>query len=141
MKHYQIRVDGRTFDVRILSDPQQEQVEVEVDGAAFTVGVQVAAALQEEFAAEPQTAASVPAAPVQTASPVANKVVAPLPGTVKLVAARPGQRVAKGDELLVIEAMKMDNVIRAPREGIIEAVLVAVGGRVAHGELMLAYRE
>ena len=141
MKHYQITVDGRTFDVRVLSDPLQEQVDVEVDGSAFTVAVQVPTALPERVAPGPQTIAAAAPAPVQVAGPAASKVLAPLPGTVKSVAARPGQRVAKGDELLVIEAMKMDNVIRAPREGIVETVLVAVGGRVAHGELMLAYRE
>jgi len=141
MRHYQITVNGRRFDVRVLSDPQQAHVEVEVDGTVMAVAVQTMGAPVEGVAAEPQPVRAVPAALAQAASPLASKVVAPLPGTIKSVATRPGQRVAKGDELLVIEAMKMDNLIRAPREGIIETVLVAEGSRVAHGELLLAYRE
>ena len=43
--------------------------------------------------------------------------------------------------MLVIEAMKMDNVIRAARKGIVETVHVAEGHHVAHGELMLEYRK
>ena len=39
MKRYQITLEGQTFDVRLLSDPQQEQVQVEVDGVAFTAQV------------------------------------------------------------------------------------------------------
>jgi biotin carboxyl carrier protein len=51
---------------------------------------------------------------------------------------RPGQEVAPGDRLLVIEAMKMDNVIRAPRRGTIDTLHVAEGQHVAHGDPLLA---
>jgi len=63
--------------------------------------------------------------------------VAPLPGVIKSIGVRSGQRVAPGDELLVIEAMKMDNVIRAQRAGVIGVIHVAEGRQVAHGELLL----
>jgi biotin carboxyl carrier protein len=72
--------------------------------------------------------------------PAANTVTAPLPGTIKSIAVQPGQEVAAGDELLVIEAMKMDNVIRASKTGVIDTVYVGAGRQVAHGELMLEYR-
>jgi propionyl-CoA carboxylase alpha chain len=64
-----------------------------------------------------------------------------LPGAIKSIAVQPGQQVSAGDELLVIEAMKMDNVIRATRDAIIETIYTAEGQQVAHGELMLEYRE
>ncbi len=139
MKRYRIAVGGRTFDVRLLSDPRREQVQVEVDGQAFTVEVQAVLPAEPEAMAAP---ASVPPAarPVEAAAPGAGTLVAPLPGTVKSVAVRPGQQVARGEELLVIEAMKMDNVIRAPQEGVIARVYVAESQRVAHGEPLLSYR-
>ena len=150
MKRYQIILDGQTFDVRVLSDPLQEQVEVEVDGVAFTAQVKALPSEQEigEEASgrvEPSTPAKTPVAVAppgpQTASPAGNVVTAPLPGVIKSIAVRPGQKVSAGGELLVIEAMKMDNVIRASRQGVVHAVHVAEGHRVAHGDLMLEYEE
>jgi biotin carboxyl carrier protein len=62
-----------------------------------------------------------------------------LPGVVKAVKVQVGQEVAPGDPLLVIEAMKMDNVIRAVRSGAIAAVHAVEGHQVAHGEPLLEY--
>ena len=56
------------------------------------------------------------------------------PATVR---ARPGQRVARGEELLVIEAMKMENALRAPRDGIVRAVHVTPGEMVAPGRALV----
>lgn len=146
MKRYQITLDGRTFDVQVLGDPRQEQVEVEVDGRRLMVEVKASAAGDETALTTP---APEPAPATTTASIAApgaaavsgNRVVAPLPGVIKSIAVRPGQRVAPGDELLVIDAMKMDNVLRASREGIVETIHIATGHQIAHGQLLLEYRE
>jgi biotin carboxyl carrier protein len=142
MKRYQITVNGRTFDVRLLSDPLQDQVEVEVDGKAFTVEARAlpAEAGTPEVVQRPSTSGTTAGTKVKTSTPSGSRVVAPLPGIIKSIAVRPGQPVSAGDELLVIEAMKMDNVIRATRDGIIETIYTAEGRQVAHGELMLEYR-
>lgn len=145
MKRYRITVDGRTFDVRLLSDPQQEQVQVEVDGEMLTVEVETLVLAEAPARQELAPEAVEGPGPLVQAVPArgrtsGNAVTAPLPGVVKRLAVRPGQRVAPGDVLLVIEAMKMDNVIRAGREGIIETIHVAEGHRVAHGEAMLLYQ-
>lgn len=58
---------------------------------------------------------------------------APMPGRVAAVKAEPGQRVARGDELVIVEAMKMENALRAPRGGVVRAVHVTVGDMVAPG--------
>lgn len=147
MKRYQISLDGRTFDVRLLSDPMQEHVEVEVDGKTLTV--QVTPVLDAEEATTPERApASAPAAPVAVAGPgraaaspaAGNRVMAPLPGVIKSVAVSAGQKVATGDELLVIEAMKMANVLRASRDGTVRTVHAIEGHHVAHGDLLLEYQ-
>jgi 3-methylcrotonyl-CoA carboxylase alpha subunit len=62
---------------------------------------------------------------------------APMPGRVSAVMVGPGQRVAKGDELLVVEAMKMENALRAPRDGVVRAVHVAAGDMVAPGRALV----
>jgi len=58
---------------------------------------------------------------------------APMPGRVSALRVAVGQRVRKGDELLVVEAMKMENALRAPRDGVVRALHVGVGEMVAPG--------
>jgi len=62
---------------------------------------------------------------------------APMPGRVTAVRVAPGQRVSKGEELLVVEAMKMENALRAPREGVIRAVHVSAGEMVSPGRALV----
>jgi len=138
MKRYQITLNGRSFDVLLLSDPRQEQVQVEVDGQVLMVEVRslpsAAAAARVESAPTPTSA---PAR--EPAGPAVHTVTAPLPGLVKSIAVRVGQAVTRGDEILVIEAMKMNNVIRAPHAGFIGTLHVAEGHQVAHGEPLVEY--
>jgi biotin carboxyl carrier protein len=146
MKEYEITLNGQTFRVRLLSDPRQEQVDVEVNGEAFTVEVRAVAAERDLPAVPlPPQAEGDPAAggarqPSAGVAPSGSAVTAPLPGVIKSIAIRPGQRVSRGDPLLVIEAMKMDNVLRASREGLVETIHIAEGHQVAYGELLLEYR-
>lgn len=146
MKRYEITLDGQTFDVKVLSDPRQEQVEVEVDGHAFTAEVRALAVEEGPAAGAPASSdtprpAILPTSTAPSPAPSSRAVTAPLPGVIKSITVLPGQPVSIGDRLLVIEAMKMDNVIRAARKGIVETVHVAEGHHVAHGELMLEYRK
>jgi acetyl/propionyl-CoA carboxylase alpha subunit len=62
---------------------------------------------------------------------------APMPGRVSAVKVAVGQRVAKGEELLVVEAMKMENALRAPRDGVVRAVHASVGEMVAPGRTLV----
>ena len=62
---------------------------------------------------------------------------APMPGRVTAVKAAPGQRVARGEELLVVEAMKMENALRAPRDGVVRAVHASVGDMVGPGRALV----
>ena len=151
MKQYRITLEGCTFDVKVLDDPRREQVRVEVDGEIFTVGVEAVPATVEATGGETAQAAIAPspATPaglrkVPETSEVSGSpgsiVVAPLPGVIKSIGVRSGQQVAPNHKLLVIEAMKMDNVIRAPRGGIIGTIHVAEGRQVTYGEPLLEMR-
>lgn len=62
---------------------------------------------------------------------------APMPGKVTAVKAREGQTVRKGEELLVVEAMKMENAIRAPRDGKVLRVAARVGDMVGPGTVLV----
>ncbi|MFC6447477.1 acetyl-CoA carboxylase biotin carboxylase subunit [Shinella zoogloeoides] len=67
-----------------------------------------------------------------------DRLSAPMPGLVRIVSAAPGARVARGDALVTMEAMKMELVLAAPRDGVVAAVPVAVGDQVAEGALLLS---
>ena len=142
MKHYRITLEGRTFDVEVLDDPRQRRVRVRVDGQVFAVEAEAVEASSREGdvtqSALPESVVpAAPSSPTSGGAGAGGGVMAPLPGVIKSIAVRPGQQVAAGDELLVIEAMKMDNVIRATREGTVGTLYVVEGRQVAHGEPLL----
>ena len=66
-----------------------------------------------------------------------DRVLAPMPGLVKLVAVAPGATVKKGESLVVMEAMKMEHTLRAPFDGTVAEVLVGEGDQVAADRLLL----
>ena len=66
---------------------------------------------------------------------------APMPGRVSALRVAPGARVRKGEELLVVEAMKMENALRAPRDGVVRAVHARVGDMVAPGRPLVEIDE
>jgi urea carboxylase len=68
----------------------------------------------------------------------ATGVTAPFIASVWQVDARPGMRVAKGDKLAALEAMKMETIIAAPHDGTVAEVYTAVGTQVAAGQVLLA---
>jgi biotin carboxyl carrier protein len=64
-------------------------------------------------------------------------IKAPMPGLVLQVAVEPGQTVQKGDTLLILEAMKMENVIKAAHEGTVKTVKVSKGNAVEKGQVLV----
>jgi biotin carboxyl carrier protein len=148
MKGYRITLGGQTFEVEILSDPRGKEVQVRVDGETLMVNVAplpaapapVSAATPPQFAPKPPRSAPGPSSQREMVAS-AKTLTAPLPGTVIQVAVQPGQSVGRGDELLVIEAMKMNNRIRSPRNGTVGDVLVQVGEQVSHGAPLLSWAD
>ncbi|HEY4103113.1 MAG TPA: biotin/lipoyl-containing protein [Polyangiaceae bacterium] len=69
----------------------------------------------------------------------AKQIVAPMPGRVVRVACVPGAHVAKGDALIVIEAMKMQNELRAKLDGVVREVRVVTGANVERGALLVEF--
>ena len=82
-----------------------------------------------------QTAAPAQSAPVAAAS--ANAIVAPMPGTINAVKVTSGQQVKKGDVLVILEAMKMENEIYAEKDGKVGQVFVQKGASVQTGTALV----
>lgn len=68
-----------------------------------------------------------------------NDLKAPMPGLVLKVLVKPGQEVNKGDSLLVLEAMKMENIIKSPGDGIVQEVSVKSGESVEKNEVLIRF--
>ncbi len=66
-------------------------------------------------------------------------VYAFIPGTIREVFVKPGQSVAPGDDLLILEAMKMKNYIKSAIKGVIDGIHVVAGQNVAKNELLIEY--
>ena len=89
-------------------------------------------------APQPKPAAAPAPAPAPAAAPVGgNKVNSPLPGSVISVAVKEGQAVKKGDTLLVLESMKMENPILADCDGTVSKIAVAPGQSVMQDDLLV----
>ena len=133
MKNYTITVNGNVYEVT---------VEEGFTGAASAPKA-AAPALKAAPAAAPKAApapAAAPAAPAPAAAPAAPApaagavaVTAPMPGKILGVKASAGQAVKRGQVLLILEAMKMENEIVAPQDGTVATINVAVGDSVEPG--------
>ncbi len=69
--------------------------------------------------------------------PEKNKIISFIPGTILKLYVSEGQCVKKGDNLLILEAMKMQNLIKSPLEGIIKTINLKEGEKVPKGKLMI----
>ena len=99
---------------------------VNVNGSLYEVEIEEMQAPATMSAAKP--AAAAPAAPA--AAGAGAKVNAPMPGTILDVRVQNGAKVKKGDVLVILEAMKMENEIQAPCDGTVTSVSVRKGDSV-----------
>ena len=115
---------------------------ITVNGASYQVEVEeviAAPAKAAAPAAKPAAApAAAPAAPAAAAAPAVvadgdTPVKAPMPGKIIRLVAEAGKAVKKGDVLLILEAMKMENEIMAPKDGTVTQVVVSKGSTVDTG--------
>lgn len=73
-------------------------------------------------------------------TPKISDLKAPMPGLVLQVLVNPGDTVSKGDKILVLEAMKMENAIKSPTDGIISDVLVKQGMAVDKNQILITFK-
>lgn len=121
MKNYTITVNGNVYDVT-------------VEEGASTGAVSAPAAPK----AAPKAAAAPAAKPAATGTAGSVKINAPMPGKIVDVKVKVGDAVKKGQTVLVLEAMKMENEICAPQDGTVATVECSVGDSVETGKVLVS---
>ena len=128
MKTYNITVNGVTYTVEV------EEVGATASAPVAAAPVAAPAAPVAAPAAAPKAA---PSAPKASGAAGAVSVKAPMPGNIMKVNCKVGASVKKGDVLIVLEAMKMENDICAPQDGVVASVEVAQGASVETDALLV----
>lgn len=126
-----------------------KKLRITVEGTAYDVTVEVLEDTDTGMIAAPTapapavSAAPAPAAPGPTPSAPAaaptgtGEVASPLAGTIVSIDVAVGDTVSAGDQVLVLEAMKMNNVVQAPTSGTVTAIAVQPGATVTEGQGLL----
>ncbi|MDE6451979.1 MAG: biotin/lipoyl-binding protein [Odoribacter sp.] len=138
MNKYKITIDGNSFDVTV-NVTDHNKANVEVNGIAYDVVYES----KNVTAPTPVVRkASAPAAPqVQVSAPQAassaSSIKAPLPGTISAINVKVGDQVKRGDTVIVMEAMKMENNIVANKDGKVKTIHVTAGQSVAQDDKLI----
>lgn len=142
MKEYRYTIDGNKYEVAI-NEVNDTTAKVTVNGTEYTVEwekpVEEKPVVKvQPVAAKPTAAAAATPAAAPAAAPVnGHAIKTPLPGVIIDVKVNVGDTVKKGDTVVVLEAMKMENNINADRDGKVTAVQVAKGDTVADGAVLI----
>jgi len=135
MKTYNFTIRGNKYTVNIHSF-EENTIDLEVNGTPYSVEL-------EQEVKTVKTPKLVRPAKVNTEEKKiqdttgASKVVAPLPGTIIKLTKKEGDSVKKGDVVLIMEAMKMENNIMSEVDGTIKSYNVAEGDTVLQGDALL----
>ncbi len=119
MKKYEIEIDNEVYHVTVKELPVDADMSTEAN----------------EITSNKQTEKEVQSTTATESS--GTEVIAPMPGTIVSINVSPGQTVAQGDVLAILEAMKMENEIIAPVDGVINEILVNTNDSVKSDQVLL----
>ena len=138
MKEYKYKINGNLYNV-VIGDIEDNIAHVEVNGTHYTVEMEKkpkAAPAPKPVArpaAKPAAAAAPAAAPAAKPAAAKSGVKSPLPGVILDIKVKEGDEVKKGQTVIILEAMKMENSINADKDGKVTAINVSKGESVLEG--------
>lgn len=122
-KKFKVKVDGKEYEVEV------EGIEEEGGGREIDRGTQKKTSIKEKE----------PFGKFESITTGEKSIFAPMPAKVVKVNCKAGEKVNKGDILIILEAMKMENEIRSSMDGVIKEVRVEEGDNVSHDETMVVF--
>lgn len=132
MKYYTITVNGNTYEVSV---EESNSASSATPASAPRVTPAPVTTVQKA-APTPSAAVSAPAPKVVSGSQGSIKISSPMPGKIFSLKATVGQAIKKGEVILILEAMKMENEIVATEDGTVSSINVSAGQSVEAGELL-----
>lgn len=139
MKEYKYKINGNPYTVTV-GEPEKGKVTVDVNGVPYSVELEeepkaTAAPVHPTVTHRPAAKTAAPAQPAATK----KSEKSPLPGIIVAIKVKPGDTVKRGDTLIILEAMKMENNIPATTSGVIKEVCVNTGDSVLDGADLVTY--
>jgi len=122
MKKFRVKVDGKEYEVEVEA----------IDESNENLGNMDTNNIKNDY---PKKADLNNKKTNNTEETVGEDILAPLPGTIS-VRVKKGEKVSKGEIIIILEAMKMENEITAPIDGTVQELYVSTGDSVETGELM-----
>ena len=144
MKEYQLKINGNDYNV-VIKEVEDNTADIEVNGTPYRVEYEKPITNQAKKVIKSVTPVARPAAAAPTAAPAAQPaaapaasgagatVTSPLPGIILDIAVKEGDVVKKGQKIVVLEAMKMENVIESTADGTVTSIKVNKGDSVLEG--------
>ncbi len=129
MVKYVVMVNNVKHEVDV-EEIEPNKFKVKVNGKEEIIEMSEAIAVTKV-----ETAKALPTAKVEKA--VGNEIKAEMSGTVVKLLVKPGDKVSKGQPVLILEAMKMENEVASPFEGVVESVEVSEGSKVQAGDVLI----
>jgi biotin carboxyl carrier protein len=125
--HFYVHYENKMCEIEILNQ-SDKRIDIKINGKKTSVHVKTDLDLMLEKMGM-----------ISKEIPTINKLDAPMPGNILDVLVSKGDKVAKGDPLLILEAMKMENVIKAPADVTIQKINVLVGDNVEKNQTLIEF--
>ena len=139
MRKYDLTINSNSYEVIVKKVTSTEAL-VEVNGEEHSVSInQIESLILPESIPQPAPKhvsgpGYTPAATPSTMPSAEGALIAPMPGQIKSIFVREGDKVKAGQKLLIMEAMKLENKLPATRDGIVKKILVRDGDVVSQGQ-------
>jgi glutaconyl-CoA/methylmalonyl-CoA decarboxylase subunit gamma len=138
MKKFEFTINGNKYEVN-LKDVEENIAHIEVNGTDYSVEIhreikmnKTPRLVRSEVRTRPNEGHI-----VKKGSAGGYQVMAPLPGSIFKMLVKEGDEVKKGDVLLIMEAMKMENNVMSEKEGVVKSVRVKVGDNVLQNDVLI----
>jgi biotin carboxyl carrier protein len=132
MKSFKYTINGNVYKV-VINRIEDTIADVEVNGTPYKVEMNKPTKKQVVTINRPAQAAVTPIVRPQQANVGPGALHSPLPGIVLEITCKVGDTIKKGQKLLILEAMKMENIINADRDGVVKEIKVNKGDSVLEG--------